>query len=155
TLLPSAPPSDLTAPTGSAWSGPRRCRWWRPRDERPPTPVRRAAGARQRILRRRRVRTRLRAPQPDRTARHRPRPPGAARTGTPAADDGGGPVRHHGLLPDARRGRRADGGPPAGARLRLDPPAAGHGAPARLRHRARRGGLLPPRRRGDAPEEPR
>ncbi len=107
------------------------------------------------FLRRRRVRARLRPPQPDRTARHRPGPPGAVRPRTPAADDGRRPVRHHRLLPDARRGRRADGGAPAGTGVRVDPPAARHDPPPRLRHRPGRGGLLPPRHRRDGPEEPR
>ena len=67
--------SATTAPNGSAWSARRRSpAARRPPDERPPTPLRRAARARQRLLRRRRVRARLGAPQPDRTARHRRAP---------------------------------------------------------------------------------
>ena len=77
-----------------------------------------AAAVRQRVLRRRRVRAGLRAPDPDRAARRGRLADGAhdaAGDGEHVAGHRGQPARHHGLLAGARCRGRARGGPPARA----------------------------------------
>ena len=80
-----------------------------------------AAAARQRVLRRRRVRAGLRAPHPDRAARRgrlADGPDHAPRDGEHVAGHRRQPARHHGLLAGARRRRRARGRAPGGAGAR-------------------------------------
>ena len=80
--------------------------------------------ARQRVLRRRRVRPRLRPPHPDRAARRGRVADGAhdaARDGEHLAGDRRQPARHHRLLAGPRCRRRAGRRPPARAAARTPP----------------------------------
>ena len=79
------------------------------------------APLRQRVLRRRGVRPRLRTAYADRAARRGRvplRPHHVARDGEHVAGDRRQPARHHRVLAGARCRRRADGRPPAGASAR-------------------------------------
>ncbi len=120
-------------------------------------PDRRAA-ARQRVLRRRRVRPRVGTTDQGRASRPRRVADGqdhAAGDGGPDLGDRGGAVRHHGVLARSRRGRRAR--LRSRARAGLPPRRAlrGLAAPG-LVHPRDVGGRLPARRaRRDGPEEPR
>ena len=130
----------------------------RPDDDRDPAAHRSADPGGQRLLRRRRVRADLRAPQSDRAAGRGRQPAGPQRHVGPGARvgaAGGGPARHHPVHPGARHRRRARDRASAGAGVRRGGRAARRGAPDLVRDRADRGDVSAHAARRDGAEEHR